>query len=108
MRFLQQTTRTGPPQEVFAQLVYAFELARASRAVVGLNLVAPEDNPVALRDYTLQMRMLQGLKRLHPEVKVALHAGELTLGLVPPERLRITSAKRWRSPGPSASAMGWR
>lgn len=88
VRFLQQTTRTGPPQEVFAQLVYAFELARASRAVVGLNLVAPEDNPVALRDYTLQMRMLQGLKRLHPEVKVALHAGELTLGLVPPERLR--------------------
>lgn len=88
VRFLQQTTRTAPPDEVFAQLVYAFELARVSRDVVGINLVAPEDNPVALRDYALQMRMLQGLKKLHPEVKVALHAGELTLGLVPPERLR--------------------
>lgn len=88
VRFLQQSTRTAPPQEVFAQLVYAFELARASRAVVGINLVAPEDHPRALRDYTLQMRMLQSLKRLHPGVKVALHAGELTLGLVPPNRLR--------------------
>lgn len=88
VRFLQQTTRTAPPEEVFAQLVYAFELARLSPAVVGINLVAPEDHPIALRDYTRQMRMLQGLKRLHPEVKVALHAGELTLGLVPPDALR--------------------
>ena len=88
VRFLQQTTRTRPPEEVFAQFVYAFELAKASKDVVGINLVAPEDNPIALRDYTLQMRMLQYLKSVHPEVKVALHAGELTLGLVPPDRLR--------------------
>lgn len=88
VRYLQQTTRTRPPQEVFAQFVYAFELAKASDEVVGINLVAPEDNPIALRDYTLQMRMLQYLKGLDPDVKVALHAGELTLGLVPPDRLR--------------------
>jgi adenosine deaminase/adenosine deaminase CECR1 len=88
VRYLQQTTRSRPPEEVFAQFVYAFELAKASNQVVGINLVAPEDNPIALRDYTLQMRMLQYLKSVHPEVKVALHAGELTLGLVPPERLR--------------------
>ncbi|MFN6132863.1 MAG: adenosine deaminase [Synechococcaceae cyanobacterium] len=88
VRFLQQTTRIRPPEEVFAQFVYAFELAKASNQVVGINLVAPEDNPIALRDYTLQMRMLQYLKSVHPEVKVALHAGELSLGLVPPDRLR--------------------
>jgi adenosine deaminase/adenosine deaminase CECR1 len=89
VRYLQQTTRTRAPQEVFAQFVYAFELAKASDEVVGINLVAPEDNPIALRDYTLQMRMLQFLKGLDPEVKVALHAGELTLGLVPPDQLRF-------------------
>jgi hypothetical protein len=89
VRFLQQTVRTRQPEEVFAQLVYAFELAKASPSVVGINLVAPEDNPVALRDYTLQMKMIQFLKARHPEVKVSLHAGELNLGLVPPEDLRF-------------------
>lgn len=88
VRWLQQTTRTGPPEQVFAQLVYAFELARADRRVVGLNLVAPEDHPVALRDYRLQMEMIGFLSRLAPDVRIALHAGELALGLVPPEHLR--------------------
>ncbi len=50
VRFLQQTSRIKAPAEVFAQLVYAFELAKADRRIVGINLVAPEDNPVALRD----------------------------------------------------------
>lgn len=89
VRYLQQTTRTRPPEEVFAQFVYAFELAKAAPSVVGVNLVAPEDNPIALRDYTRQMQMLQFLKRQSPEVKVSLHAGELTLGLVPPDDLRF-------------------
>ena len=88
VRWLQQTTRTGAPEQVFAQLAYAFELARADKRVVGLNLVAPEDDRVALRDYRLHMEMLGFLSKLSPEVKVALHAGELTLGLVPPENLR--------------------
>ncbi|HEY9658700.1 MAG TPA: hypothetical protein V6C65_09630 [Allocoleopsis sp.] len=89
VRYLQQTTRTRSPEVVFAQLTYAFELAQADPRVVGINLVAPEDHPIALRDYTLQMNMLQFLSRQYPDVKVALHAGELTLGLVPPDDLRF-------------------
>lgn len=88
LRWIQQTSRTGTPEQVFAQLSYAFELAKADKRVAGLNLVAPEDDPVALRDYRLQMEMVGFLSRLSPEVRIALHAGELTLGLVPPERLR--------------------
>lgn len=88
VRWLQQTTRTNPPEQVFAQLAYAFELVKADRRVVGLNLVAPEDHPVALRDYRLQMEMIGFLSTLSPDVKIALHAGELVLGLVPPEHLR--------------------
>jgi hypothetical protein len=88
VRYLQQTTRTRAPEEVFAQLTYAFELAKADAQVVGINLVAPEDHPVALRDYTRQMEMLNFLQGQFPEVKIALHAGELTLGLVPPDQLR--------------------
>ena len=87
LRWLQQTTRTNPPEQVYAQLVYAFELAKADRRVVGLNLVAPEDHPIALRDYRLQMEMIGFLAKQSPQVKVALHAGELVLGLVPPQHL---------------------
>jgi hypothetical protein len=90
IRFLQQTSRTRTPAEVFAQLVFAVEIARADPRVVGLNLISPEDDPVALRDYTTHMEMLEFLVDTAPEpVDVALHAGELTLGLVPPEELRF-------------------
>jgi Adenosine deaminase len=88
IRYLQQTTRTKAPEEVFAQFVYAFELAKVDTRVVGINLVAPEDHPVALRDYTLQMEMLKFLHSQAPKTKISLHAGELTLGLVPPNELR--------------------
>ena len=89
VHYLQQTTRTRSPAEVFAQLTYAFELAKTDSRVAGINLVAPEDHPIALRDYSLQMQMLQFLSRQSPDVKISLHAGELTLGLVPPDDLRF-------------------
>lgn len=88
VRWLQQSGLTKSPPVVFARLAFAFALAQADPRVVGLNLVAPEDDRVALRDYSLQMRMLRFLSDQAPGVKVALHAGELTLGLVPPEALR--------------------
>lgn len=102
---LAQKPRTGPcavvlgyqafavriktPSVVFAQLVAAFALAQADPRFVGVNIVAPEDNPVALADYALHMRMLQFLHARYPDVKLSLHAGELTLGLVPPRDLRF-------------------
>jgi hypothetical protein len=88
VRYLAQVIRIFPPEQVFAQFVLAFELAKADRRVVGLNLVAPEDKKVAVRDYDIQMRMLGFLHALSPEVKISLHAGELTPALVPPEALR--------------------
>jgi hypothetical protein len=89
VRFLQQTKRTEAPAEVFAQLLFAFELAQRSEHVVGINLVGPEDHPIARRDYSLQMRMLAALRPHYPEVGIALHAGELTLNLVPPEEINF-------------------
>lgn len=79
--------RVLPPSTVFAQLVAAYALAENDPRFVGVNIVAPEDDPVALADYALHMRMFQFLARRHPEVKLSLHAGELTLGLVPPRDL---------------------
>jgi adenosine deaminase/adenosine deaminase CECR1 len=89
IRYLQTSSRHVSPAEVFAQLTFAVELARTDPRVVGINFVAPEDSRVALRDYTAHMQMLDFLISAAPEVNVSLHAGELTLGLVPPEDLRF-------------------
>src|SRR5262249_5562824 len=65
--------------------------------LVALNLVAPEDGLVAVRDFSLHMRMLDFLHRLYPRVPITLHAGELAEGLVPPEALRSHVAESVRT-----------
>lgn len=89
VRWLEQCIRSLPPQYVFAQFAYAFALCQADPRVVGFNLVAPEDNPVSMRDYSLHMDMIQALRKHFPATNVSLHAGELRLGLVEPEGLRF-------------------
>jgi hypothetical protein len=89
VRVIAQTNRVGQPEQVFAQFALAFELAKVEPFVVGINLVAPEDHAVALRDYTLHMKMVGYLASQLPDVNIALHAGELTMGLVRPEDLRF-------------------
>ena len=56
---------------------------------VGINFVQPEDGFVSMRDYTLQMKMLDYLHSVYPQVHISLHAGELAPGLVPPEGLAL-------------------
>jgi len=51
--------------------------------------VQPEDGVVSMRDYSLQMKMVAYARKLYPKVHVSLHAGELALGLVPPDQLRF-------------------
>ena len=87
VRWLQQVSRTGTQPHVFASSLFGMLLTRAEPRVVGIDFVAPEDNPVALADYTAQMQMLNYLHGRVPEANISLHAGELTLGLVRPEDL---------------------
>jgi hypothetical protein len=89
VRWLGQVTRTNPPGAVFAQMLFTAMLSEADPRVVGLNFVSPEDNPTALADYKLHMRMLDYLHSVMPQTYVSLHAGELTLGLVPSDALRF-------------------
>jgi adenosine deaminase len=42
-----------------------------------------------MRDYALQMKMVEYLHSVYPKVHISLHAGELAPGLVPPEGLRF-------------------
>ena len=69
---------------MFIQTAIAAALIRVEPQVVALNFVQPEDNLIARRDYTRQMQIVGFLAK---DVPVALHAGELWLGLVPPQDL---------------------
>jgi len=89
VRYLQTGTRVLPPERVFAQFVAGYQLVHTDPRVVGINLVAPEDAYVARRDYRLHMAMLDYLHGIAPDVPIALHAGELAPGLVPPADLRF-------------------
>ena len=89
VRYLAQVIRIFPPQQVLAQTLLAYHLIEKDPRYVGLNFVAPEDDPVTLRDYRWQMEMIGGLAEHFPAAKdgITLHAGEVVLGLVPPEHL---------------------
>jgi adenosine deaminase len=87
MRYQAEGLRAFAPVQVFAQLTWAFEQNMADPRFVGVNFVQPEDWAVPMRDYDLHMRMFDWLHRRYPRVNIALHAGELALGLVPPELL---------------------
>lgn len=86
-RFIFQVLRGLPKQIVFAQILLGFEMASADPRVVGLNLVMPEDYYVPMHDFPLHMRMVEYLHGVYPKVHIALHAGELSPGLVTPEGL---------------------
>jgi adenosine deaminase len=89
IRFDVQVLRANPPAVVFAQMLLGFELMRDDPRWVGINLVQPEDDVTALRDYRLQMRMLHYLRSIYPAGHITLHAGELAPGLAPPADLRF-------------------
>ena len=102
MRYQTYAVRVMDPLSVFTDLLSGYLAADRSPLIVGVNIVAPENNYVALRDYTLHMQMYNYLLRKYPGVNRALHAGELTLGMVRPinlnfhirEALEIAQAQR--------------
>jgi hypothetical protein len=89
MRYLAFVSRITDPLATFANLITAFETVSRSTSgnLVGLNFVAPEDNPVSMRDYWLHMQMFAFCHARYPKVKYTMHAGELTEGVVKPEEL---------------------
>lgn len=94
IRYIYQILRGYPPEQVFAQTLLGFEMVAANEKAgdggfVGINFVMAEDGHIAMRDYTLQMKMLDYLHSVYPQVHITLHAGELAPGMVPPAGLRF-------------------
>lgn len=88
LRFQTYVSRNSAPSKVFSGLYAAFAASHLNPLIVGVNIVGPEHGVVALRDYTLHMQMFAFLKQRFPQVRLAMHAGELKLGLVAPEHLQ--------------------
>jgi len=61
VRHISAVIRTLPRAMVVAQTVLAFMLVEHDPRYVGLNFVAPEDHPIALRDYDWQMQLIARL-----------------------------------------------
>ncbi len=80
--------RLIPTDQLFRQLALSFALIEADPQFVGVSLVQPEDDPVAVADYDLHMRMIAFLSSKYPSARISLHAGELSLGLAPAYAMR--------------------
>lgn len=87
IRFLNYVTRVSTPADVFAQLYISFASCDMDSLVMGVNIVAPENADVSMRDYWLHMRMFRKMGLQFPGVHISTHAGELVLGMVKPEDL---------------------
>lgn len=87
MRYQTYTVRILEASDVFKRLLIAFDAASKNPLIVGVNILSPENNEIAMRDYWLHMQMFKYCHEKYPQVKYAMHAGELTLGLVKPEDL---------------------
>lgn len=102
VRYLFQALRNAAPIVVFTELEMGYLLAQSNPLFVGVTLTGPEDSPVALSEYELQMEMFRFLNNLYKNIKLALPAGELTPTLVSPENLsfhmqsalKVAGAKR--------------
>lgn len=88
IRYLFETHRAFPREQLFAELLVGFELAAADSRVVGVNVVQPEDSYGSMTTFDELMRMFAYLRPLYPNVRVSAHAGELAGGLAPPEGMR--------------------
>ncbi|HEX4642204.1 MAG TPA: hypothetical protein VH161_02015, partial [Candidatus Acidoferrales bacterium] len=87
VRYIYQVLRDFPKEQVFAQTLLGFEVDAADPRFVGITYVQPEDNTTPMADYLWQMKFVEYLHGAYPKIHINLHAGELALGLVPPEGL---------------------
>ena len=88
IRYIAQVARGSALGPAFAQMVTGFALANDPNSkVVAVNLVQAEDGLSSMRNFSVQMQMLQFLRPMYPRAHLSLHAGELAPGIVPPDGL---------------------
>jgi adenosine deaminase len=88
MRFVSQVARTGALDNLFGQLISAYESAAKTPHLVAANLSSPEDDTTSLKNYELHMAMLDFLNTKYTvantsPLHITLHAGEVTPQYLP-------------------------
>jgi adenosine deaminase len=86
-RFIYQILRGNSNEQVFAQTLLGFLTIQAVPHIVGINFVMPEDGFLSMANFEEQMKMLDYLHSVYPNVHISMHAGELASGLVTDEGL---------------------
>ncbi len=108
VRYISQVLRAGPPEQVFAQILAGFELATRDPRITGVNLVQPEDDPVAVRDFSLHLAMIDFLRRAVPvRPGCAARRGDRRRAWCRPRCCAFTSANRSRRGTRCGSATAW-
>jgi len=85
VRYLIAAARTDTDARIMATWAAGFSLMQVDPRVVGVNLLAPEDHPIAQEGFERQMRILDGLWGQFGRPNISLHAGELNLWVSPVE-----------------------
>ncbi|MCX5741889.1 MAG: adenosine deaminase, partial [Proteobacteria bacterium] len=89
VRFIAQVSRTGANDQIFGQLISAFEMAKTAPEIVAANLSSPEDASASINNYELHMAMVGYLRAKYATagnvspLHVTLHAGEVTAQYLP-------------------------
>lgn len=102
-RYQGYASRGGEPVKVFAQLYIVQKACEKDKGklLTGCNLVAAENGEKSMLYFKSQMTMFAMLnEKSDSTFNIALHAGELTLGLVRPEHLTYHIERSIRSANP--------
>ncbi len=111
-RYIYQVLRGFPPEQVFAQTLLGFETVQASMDAhddtwVGINFVMPEDGYISMRDYTLQMKMLDYLHSVYPRCTSACTPASWPRGWCRRRVCDSTSGRLWSWVTRNGLATGW-
>lgn len=78
VKYIYQINRNVKPKAFFSALLEGFVLVQQNKNFVGVSLVGQENGKFATKNYRLEMRIINFLHEKFPEVKITLHAGELS------------------------------
>lgn len=87
VRWIYSIGRINSDDEFFAEAAAGIYLAAKEPRVAAMNMVAPEDHPVARTHFDTQMKMIDFLWNNLGRPNLTLHAGELTPAISPPETM---------------------
>ena len=87
IKFQGYASRDKDPMIVLCQLYIIYKaMTIIPDILVGCNIVAAENSEKSMQYYKAHMIMFKVFRRIY-NAKTAVHAGELTMGLIPPEHL---------------------